>query len=146
MDIRAYKVNYVNWLRKHLVKNKRIDTAIVLNFNRRVDEAKVEKSLNHLHGCVNRKLLGKRKWRHNDNRVRFYAFKEEGANQTHVNLLVDSMKHYFEVVYGLIEFYWRKMTRQTSSALYRKKVRGKEKWVRYATKDLIRFDNQYIYF
>jgi len=69
----------------HLIKKKKIDTAIVLNFNRRVNEAKVEKSLNHLHACVNRKLLGKRKWKHNNNRVKFYAFREEGANQTHIN-------------------------------------------------------------
>jgi len=145
MSETAYKVNFVNRLRSYLIKKKKIDTAIVLNFNRRVNEAKVEKSLNHLHACVNRKLLGKRKWKHNNNRVKFYAFREEGANQTHINLLVDTMKHYFEVVYKLIEFYWRKITKQTESALYRKKVRGKEKWVRYASKDLIKYENFYPY-
>jgi hypothetical protein len=77
--------------------------------------------------------------------VKFYAFREEGANQTHINLLVDTMKHYFEVVYKLIEFYWRKITKQTESALYKEKVRGKEKWVRYASKDLIKYDNFYPY-
>jgi hypothetical protein len=55
------------------------------------------------------------------------------------------MKHYFEAVYKLIEFYWRKITKQTESALYRKKVRGKEKWVRYASKDLIKYENFYPY-
>lgn len=132
-----YKFIFVKRLRNFLVRNDKIKTAIVLNFNRRLNMFNVEKSLNHLHGCVNRKLLTKKKWRHDNNRVKFYGFVEQGVNQTHINLLIDTVKHKFETVMNLINEFWNKITKQTKqSAIYEDNIKSKSKWVRYATKDL----------
>ena len=133
---KEYHYHYIKNIRNLLNKNDNLKTAIVLNFNRKVNNFKVEKSLNHLHGCVNRKWRTKRGWLKDNNRVKIFGFVEQGINQTHINIVVDRVSHCFNKVFDLIKMYWSKITNQSiKSAIYHNEIESKKRWLRYISKD-----------
>jgi len=143
-----YIIKYRNKLKEFLNKQT-IELAIVLNFNRKVDELTVQSCLNHLHGCVNRKLLGSKTWTTDKTRVRFFSFIEHGFNQTHIHLVVDTNGHLVEEVKRLIELYWCKTTDQknSKSAVFIGRIEKKRNWISYSSKDLMKnFNSHYVYY
>jgi hypothetical protein len=85
---------------------------------------------------VNRKLLTKRGWLKNNNRVKIFGFVEQGINQTHINIVVDRVSHCFNKVLDLIKMYWSKITNQSiKSAIYHNEIESKKRWLRYISKD-----------
>jgi hypothetical protein len=143
-----YIIKYRNKLREFL-NSRPIELAVVLNFNRRVKSLTVESCLNHLHACVNRKLLGSKTWTQDETRVRFFSFVEQGSNQTHVHLVVDTNGHLVDQVRNLIESYWCKITEQknSKSAVYIGRIEKKTNWISYSSKQLMKnFNSHYVYY
>jgi hypothetical protein len=143
-----YIIKYRNKLREFL-NSRPIELAVVLNFNRRVKSLTVESCLNHLHACVNRKLLGSKTWTQDETRVRFFSFVEQGSNQTHVHLVVDTNGHLVDQVRNLIELYWCKITEQknSKSAVYIGRIEKKTNWISYSSKQLMKnFNSHYVYY
>lgn len=143
-----YIIKYRNKLREFL-NSQPIELAIVLNFNRKVNSLTVQSCLNHLHSCVNRKLLGSKTWTKDKTRVRFFSFVEQGFNQTHIHLVVDTNGHSVDTVHKLIELYWCKTTEQknSKSAVYIGRIEKKPNWISYSSKQLMKnFNSHYVYY
>jgi hypothetical protein len=98
---------------------------------------------------VNRKLLGSKTWTQDETRVRFFSFVEQGSNQTHVHLVVDTNGHLVDQVRNLIELYWCKITEQknSKSAVYIGRIEKKTNWISYSSKQLMKnFNSHYVYY
>jgi hypothetical protein len=143
-----YIIKYRNKL-KEFLNRRPIELAIVLNFNRRVSDLTVQGCLNHLHSCVNRKLLGSKTWTRDKTRVRFFSFVEQGSNQTHIHLVVDTNGHSNDQVKNLIKLYWCKITEQknSKSSVFIGLIENKRSWINYSSKELMKnFNSHYVYY
>jgi len=130
-NIPNYKVRLIDTVLRPTISKD----VIVLNTRNRMKNVTIESMLNHLHGCVNKKLIGRRHWVNSKDRVKFYCFVEHASGNTHINLMIDKHHKFGRLVLIYLQEFWKKITKKRGS-LHISKTRSFESWLHYGAKKL----------